>query len=74
MSSYCCAGMFGKRTLLLFVSSVLMASLAWAAAPAPSGGLFTDSGGGCRLPDLTGLSRSRSRLRPWRRGCKWLRP
>lgn len=56
MSSYCCAGMFGKRTLLLLVSSVLVASLAWAEAPAPSGGLFADSGGRCRLPDLTGLS------------------
>jgi hypothetical protein len=56
MSSYC-ARKFGKQTLLLVVSSVLMASLAWAEAPASSGDLFAQSGGGCML-------------RLWGRGCK----
>lgn len=45
-----------KRPLLLLVALLLMASLAWAEAPAPAEDLFADSGGGCMLPDLAGLS------------------
>ena len=56
MSSSCRAGKLGKRTLILLAGSVLLATLARAEAPAPSGGLFADSAGGCMLPDLTGLS------------------
>ena len=44
------------RTLLLLVTLLLMASLAWAEGPAPSVDLFANSGGGCMLPDLAGLS------------------
>ena len=56
MSSYGCTAKFGKSALFLLVGSFLLASLGWAEAPRPSGGLIVDSAGACRLPDLTGLS------------------
>jgi hypothetical protein len=45
-----------KRTPILFAALLLTAGLAWAAEPATHDDLFADSGGGCMLPDLAGLS------------------
>jgi hypothetical protein len=53
-----------KRTLVLIALLLLTCSLAWAEEPAPGtsagaplgGSIASDSGGGCMLPDLTGLS------------------
>ena len=45
-----------KRTLLLAAVLLLTCSLAWAEEAPPADALFADSGGGCRLPDLAGLS------------------
>src|SRR5262245_2440978 len=57
MPNYCCTKeVFLKRPLLLLVALLLMASLAWAAEPAPNADPLADSGGGCMLPDFAGLS------------------
>jgi hypothetical protein len=45
-----------KRTLLLLAALLLVPSLDWAEEPAPNDDLFANSGGGCMLPDLAGLS------------------
>lgn len=52
MPSYRCT----KRPFLLLAALLLMASLAWAEEPASSDAFFADSGGGCMLPDLSGMS------------------
>ena len=45
-----------KRTLLLVAVLLFTCSLAWAEEAAPQGDVATDSGGGCMLPDFTGMS------------------
>jgi len=45
-----------KPKLLLFATLLLVASIGSAEEPAPNSTFFADSGGGCMLPDLAGLS------------------
>jgi hypothetical protein len=45
-----------RCTLILLVSLLLTAGMAWAEDNALNADFFAESGGGCMLPDLTGLS------------------
>jgi hypothetical protein len=45
-----------KRVMILIVVLLCTWSVAWAETSAPASGFLADSGDGCMLPDLSGLS------------------